>query len=658
MQCQFGGVASAALDYELAPYVRISFLKLFKKGLKYFSRKKNAWAAFEAKYSKYLKTASVEAEWNIFKAESKKAYEYAMAELEEEGLQASQGLYHNLNTLESRPGSQLPFTSINFGTDMSFEGRKVTEWCLNASIKGTGKFGKTPIFPISIFKHKTGINDKAGAKNYYLKKLAITSLCRRIYPNFVNCDWTGNVPDKHPLYYKMTTLPIESDECAKVKINGEERIVLMSVLWDIADHLCKETREGQYDCLDLRFIESPILIEDTESKYNDYSTTEADHYTKINYLMKENAGCNTKYYITTESFGYNIGTRHDQYEVPEYDYRKEMASMGCRTLIGYDINGMGYVKVGRGNVSPITLNLAKIGIENGICLGTRKKADIKGFFKKLDHLLDLGERCLIDRFNYICSQNYRAGWFMYNNGTIADNDKALKDGIRESMKHGTNALGYIGLANACFAMFGKYHNQDKEVLDFAVKVVKRIAEHAKAATERHQLNFSAYATPAESSCMTICSKLQDEYGKIPGVCDREYLTNSHHVPVFEEVSVKEKIDIEKQFTLYPTGGCITYVEFEASIMKNPKAVEASINYGMKNDIPYLAINFPIDTCSECGYSGEIEEECPVCKCKKITRLRRVTGYLSTSVEKFNDGKKAEEHDRIKHTKYSKFRDIK
>ena len=324
--------------------------------------------------------------------------------------------------------------------------------------------------------------------------------------------------------------------------------------------------------------------------------------------------------------------------------------MGCRTLIGNDVNGMGYNKLGRGNVTPVTINLPYIGIEHGICLGERDTPDEEGFFKELNHMLDLATKELLDRYKYICSQSIKAGSFMYNNGTIADSDKALFFGVKESMKHGSQALGYIGLANACYAMYGKYFHQDKKVMEFAKKVIKTIYDRAKENTEKYHLNFSAYSSPAESTCFTLASKLQKKFGKIKNVCDRDYLTNSCHVPVYENISIRDKIDVESNFTWMSTGGCITYIELNSGVINNPRAVEKIINYAMNNErIPYFAINFPIDTCNHCGFSGEIEEHCPACGSDDIKRLRRVTGYITTDYRKFNKGKISETNDRVKHT---------
>lgn len=361
---QFGGVASAHIDYDLAPFVKMSFKKHFKDGLKY---------VYDEPLNCYIPP---EEEWSVSNKELmekySKAYNYAMDMLEKEGLQAAQGLYHNLNTLESRAGSQLPFTSINFGRDTSEEGRMVSRWLLMASLDGIGKFHKTSIFPIAIFQHKKGVNAEPGDPNYDLKLLAIKSLCKRIYPNFVNCDWSGNQED-----------------------------------------------------------------------FNNPDTY--------------------------------------------------MATMGCRTMLGYDRHGFGYSKVGRGNVTPVTINLPKIGIKHGIVTGERTTPDIDGFFNELKELLKLSEKCLVDRFNFIVSQSPLAGPFMYKNNTIRGFDG--KD-IYSAMKHGTQAIGIIGIAEMCQALFKKNHT-DNQVRDFALKVVEYIYNFTKEASERNDLNFSCYFTPKQ-----------------------------------------------------------------------------------------------------------------------------------------------------------------
>ena len=532
-QVQFGGVASAHIDYDLAPYVKKSFYKHFREGVKYLvtEEEKQAIRLPDDWYDTCIKTmASIEhPNFNAFP----KAKQYAMDMLEKEGRQAAQGLYHNLNTIESRAGSQVPFSSINFGTDTSPEGRLVTRWMLEASLAGIGKYNLTSIFPISIFKYKKGVNDKPGTPNYDLRQLAEKSLSHRIYPNIVNCDFSQN-----------------------------------------------EETPGDPDT--------------------------------------------------------------------------ECATMGCRTMMGRDRHGLGYSKIGRGNVCPTTMNLPKIGIRHGICLGEREVADIAGFWQELDEVLALTETSLVDRFYHICAQPVQCAPFMYQNGTVADYKEANFKGVYESMKHGTLAMGYIGIAEMCQALFGKDHSEDLKVHDFALSVVAHIYQWAKDASERHNLNFGCYATPAESLCRTYAKALRDEFGVLPHITDREYITNSHHVPVWQKVSINKKLETEAPFCKYATAGCITYIELESAVMQNQKAIASIVDYAMSLDIPYLAFNFPIDTCLKCGYQGEIEYNCPRCGNTEIQRLRRVTGYLTSDFRRFNQGKIAECLDRVKHSNYSSF----
>lgn len=315
-----------------------------------------------------------------------------------------------------------------------------------------------------------------------------------------------------------------------------------------------------------------------------------------------------------------------------------------------DINGMGYKKTGRGNCVPVTMNLPMLAIPYGICLGKREKPDLDGFWKALDELLDLAKKALISRFNYICSQDIKAAPFMYQNGTCADADLSRKNGIYETMKHFSLNFGYIGLAEMCIALFGKHHGEDEDVYEFADSVLKHIYNYVKKAKEEHYLNFVVYSTPAEGSCKTLRDKIVEQYGEIDGITDKGFLTNSCHIPVNYEITIKKKIDLEAPMCWYSTGGAITYVELESSAMTNQKALESIIDYAMEKDVPYFAINFPIDTCLDCGFSGEIEQNCPVCESTNIERLRRVTGYLTTDYTHFNEGKIKEVEMRYKHSK--------
>ena len=524
-QVQFGGVGTVHADYDLAPFVAKSFYKHMRS---YFTdveglTKEDAEIVLKAKYEPCVIDND--------KIKDTPAYKFAMRQLEREGIQASEALYHNLNTLESRAGSQVPFTSINFGRDTSTEGRFVSEKMLRASLAGVGKHHLTPIFPISIFQYKQGCNANPGDPNYDLKQLAIESLSKRIYPNFVNCDYSqANEDPNNPDTY--------------------------------------------------------------------------------------------------------------------------FATMGCRTMLGYDRHTDSYNRVGRGNLVPNTMILPKLGIEYGVCLGKRETPDLTGFWSAFEDLLMLCEQGLLERFDIMVNQPPEAGPFMYQNGTMKDAQKCRVSNY-EALKHGTLAMGYIGIAEMCQALFGKNHAEDPEVHEFALSVVKRINEYAKDASERHDLNFSCYATPAEGLCHTAAKALRKQYGVIPNVTDHEFLTNSHHVPVWHEISIFDKLAVEAPFCKYPTGGCITYVELDSTFVKNTKAIEQIIDYAFKElDIPYLAFNFPIDSCLDCGFQGEFNDACPECGSHNIQQLRRVTGYLTTDYRHFNLGKQSEVEHRVKHSKFS------
>lgn len=525
-QVQFGGVGTVHADYDLAPFVAKSFRKHMRNYLTDVEGQTDENADIILGQH-----GPIVMDNHKLKQEMPAAFAYALKQLEREGTQASEAMYHNLNTLESRAGSQVPFTSINFGRDTSTEGRFVSEHMLKASLAGIGKHHLTPIFPISIFQYKQGCNANPEDPNYDLKKLAIESLSKRIYPNFVNCDYSE---------------------------------------------------------------------------------------------------------------------AHEDLSNPDTYF----ATMGCRTMLGYDRHSNSYNRVGRGNLVPNTMILPKLGIEYGVCLGKRETPDLDGFWSAFEDLLMLCEQGLLERFDIMVNQPPEAAPFMYQNGTMKD-AQSCRVSNYEALKHGTLAMGYIGIAEMCQALFGKNHAEDENVREFALKVVKRINEYAKEASERHDLNFSCYATPAEGLCHTALKALRKQYGVIPNVTDHEFLTNSHHVPVWYEIGIFEKLAIEAPFCKYPTGGCITYVELDSTFVKNTKAIEQIIDYAFKElDIPYLAFNFPIDSCLDCGYQGEFNDACPECGSHNIQQLRRVTGYLTTDYRHFNKGKQSEVEHRIKHSKFS------
>ena len=528
---QFGGVSATHLDWTMVPYVRKSFLKHYKDGLKYIDSQMAGGKIGEIKIALTPNDAiniSIE-NTNIYS--HKIAYDYAIDMTTREVYQAVEGMYHNLNTLQSRSGNQLPFTSINYGTCTLPEGRMITKALLDVSIKGIGKLHKTSIFPCGIFQMMKGVNRKPEDPNYDLYQLALKSTAQRLYPNYANVDWSGN--------------------------------------------------EG-YDP-------------------NDPCT-----------------------YFST---------------------------MGCRTANGLDINGLGQRKDGRGNICPVTIimptlaMMAKEGIDNLFpqdeCPGY-----VETFIKLLDKKIHEAKDMLIERFNWICSQSPESAKFMYENNVMAG--YIPEEGIRSALKHGTLALGQIGLAETLQILIGQDHTTP-EGMKLAKKIESLFKERCAQFKEYYKLNFGVYYTPAENLAYTAMKKFKDKYGIIPNVSDKDFFTNSIHVPVWKEMSPFEKIDIESQLTGYSSAGCITYIELDSTVKNNLEALETIVNYAMDKDIPYFAINVPNDTCLECGYCDEFNDSCPKCGSNHIQQLRRVTGYLTGDYKTaFNLGKQQEVSMRVKH----------
>ena len=518
---QFGGVSATHLDWTMVPYVRKSFTKHWRDGLKYI-----AGCTDELDWD-YLSTFSIDSKH--YSEKYPKVYQYAMNMTEKEIRQAVEGMYHNLNTLQSRSGNQLPFTSINYGTCTLLEGRMVTRALLDVSIAGIGKLHKTPIFPCGIFQVMKGVNKKPKDPNYDLYQLALKSTAQRLYPNYANVDWSGNQ-------------------------------------------------------------------------------------------------------------GYDIN-----------DPKTYFSTMGCRTANGWDVNGFGQLKDGRGNICPVTIIMPTIAMKTKelwqLDIGNEDSLE-DTFLFMLDKKIHEAKDMLIERFEWICNQSPKSAKFMYENNVMAGYDG--KD-IRSALKHGTLALGQLGLAETLQILIGCDHTTDK-----GMELAKRIEELFKARCaefkKEYKLNFGVYFTPAENLCYTAMKKFKEKYGEIPNISDKDFFTNSMHVPVWKNIDPFEKIDIESQLTGYSSAGCITYVELDGSAKHNIEALEALVNYAMDKDIPYFAINIPNDTCMKCGYTDEINDKCPMCGSPDIQRLRRVTGYLTGNyTTAFNLGKQQEVELRTKHS---------
>lgn len=316
----------------------------------------------------------------------------------------------------------------------------------------------------------------------------------------------------------------------------------------------------------------------------------------------------------------------------------------CRTANGFDINGFGQLKDGRGNICPVTIIMPTLAMETKGEIGNK---DIDNFMKILKTKIGEAKDMLIERFEYICSQSPESAKFMYENGVMEG--YVPEEGIKSALKHGTLAIGQLGLAETLQVLIGKNH-LTPEGMELAQKIENLFKEQTTKYKKEYSLNFGVYYTPAENLCHTAMKNFKKKYGEIKDVSDKEFFTNSIHVPVWEEIDPFTKIDIESQLTGYSSAGCITYVELDTSAKNNLEALETIVNYAMDKDIPYFAINVPNDMCLDCGYTDDLGDECPQCKSKNIQRLRRVTGYLTGNYKTaFNIGKQQEVEMRYRHS---------
>lgn len=529
---QHGGQSIPNFDYAMAPGVDKTFKKALKRNLeKYnqFAEKAiNVTIPEDVVFGDDEKLKKLKVPASVIKVSNE--------DTEKQTFQAMEGFIHNLNTMHSRAGAQVPFTSINFGTDITPAGRLVSKYLLEATMNGLGK-GETPIFPISIFKVKEGVNYNPEDPNYDLFKRSMEVSAKRLFPNFT-------------------------------------------------------------------FIDAPFNL---------------------------------------------------QYYKPG-DYHTEIATMGCRTRVfGSIFPESDGIVTGRGNCSFTTINLVRLGIKHGIALGERKEADWSGFYKDLDSLMDIVKDQLIERYDFQANQHVRNFPFLMGQGNWFGSEKlGMNDKLREVIKHGTLSIGFIGLAETLVAMTGKHHGESEECQELGLDIITHMRERCDMYMKKYHMNFSLLATPAEGLAGRFTKIDRREYGVIDGVTDRDFYTNSFHVPVYYPISAFDKIKKEAPYHALCNAGHISYIELDGDPSDNIEAFEAVIRQMHDAGIGYGSVNHPVDRDPICGFAGIIKgERCPSCGRLEddvlFERLRRITGYLVGSLERWNDGKKAEESSRVKHS---------
>ena len=496
---QHGGQSFASFDFDMAPYVKLTFDKI----------KNNLISDIEF----------LDGDKEI---DENKLDERAWELTENETLQAMEALVHNLNTMHSRAGAQVPFTSINFGLDTSKEGRMVSKCLMQAQSNGLGN-GETPIFPILVFKVKEGINYNPEDKNYDLLKMSFEVTAKRLFPNWI-------------------------------------------------------------------FEDAPFNLACYDEKHPELS----------------------------------------------------IATMGCRTRLARSVfEESDKTSVKRGNISFTSINLPRLGI--------LANKNIDKFFELLDEKLDLVHDQLLERYKYQCTADKTEFEYMVKNKTMIGAEEFEKSNNAEDMvKHGSLSIGFIGLAETLVSLIGKHHGESDEAQQLGLKIVKHMRDYCDKKAEEEKLNWSLLGTPAEGLSNRFTKIDLEKFGKIDGVTDHDFYTNSSHVPVYHKISAFKKIEIEAPYHELENAGHICYVEMDGDPTNNIQAVEKVVRKMHDEGIGYGSINHKIDRCRDCGFSGIMNDKCPICGSTDIERLRRITGYLVGDLKRWNGGKRAEEKKRVKH----------
>lgn len=503
---QHGGQSVPAFDYYMAPGVLKTFKKQFKQQIYDLLDYEDMLSFVNIdKIAKDIdKLNSIEVDLSIFDGYCKnsdkvkngirKSYEKALAKTNRVTFQAMEAFVHNLNTMHSRAGAQVPFSSINFGTDISPEGRMVIKNFLLSLEEGLGK-GETPIFPVSIFKVKEGVNYNKEDVNYDLFKLACKVSAKRLFPNF-------------------------------------------------------------------SFLDAPF---------------------------------NLQYYKPG-----NVKT--------------EVGYMGCRTRVMGDVTDRDNETTGgRGNLSFTSINLPRIAIKHGICLKTRDKADMDGFYAELSEMMDLVRDQLLERFELQCSKHSYNFPFLIQQGLWTNGEKlGPHDRLRRILKHGTLTIGFIGLAETLKALIGKHHGESAEAQKLGLEIIEFMRKRCDQYSKEANLNYTLIATPAEGLSGRFVGIDKAIYGVIKGVTDKSYYTNSFHVPVYYNISIKNKLSLEAPYHALTNGGHISYIELDGDTVNNVEAFESVIRMMKDLGIGYGAVNHPVDRDPVCGYVGVINDVCPGC----------------------------------------------
>ncbi len=550
---QHGGQSIVNFDYGLAPGViktfNHSYIRNIQKGLELTvsddlseeeikeievkvtqecgQLRLNAYAEYQALEKKLLLKKYQELTDSEIDKVQKWCLKQAIKETDRSTYQAMEALIHNLNTMHSRAGAQTPFSSINYGMDISPEGRMVTKNVLLAHEAGLGN-GETPIFPIHCYRVMDGINVKEGDPNYDLFKLACRVSAKRLFPNFV-------------------------------------------------------------------FQDAPF---------------------------------NLKYYKPGH---------------PE----TEVAAMGCRTRVLANVyDPAREISYSRGNLSFTSINLPRIAV--------RAKGDLPRFYSELKSMMTLVVDQLLERFEIQCSRKVKNFPFLMGEGVWLDSEKlGPEDEVREVLKHGTLSIGFIGLAESLKALIGKHHGESTEAQKLGLEIIGFMRNFVDEQAQNRKLNFSLLATPAEGLSGRFVEKDKVLFGELPGITDRAYYTNSFHIPVYFPISIAEKIRLEAPYHALTNAGHITYVELDGDTTENLEAFEKIVHLMRQSGIGYGAINHPIDHDPVCGYNGIIRDKCPKCGRQEdpdhpFQRIRRITGYLVGTLDRFNDAKRKEVEDRVQH----------